>query len=405
MTVTASTKRRDYTCDGVNQTFGYNWKIAAATDLKVVVRNLDGVDTTLAYGTDYSVTQVGNSNGGNVVTTAVWPANYHMTVLPNLTVQQLTSFRNQNSFYAWKHEDAFDYVTCLIQQVTEVLGRCMKLQDSASSAAYGMPIAVPGAVWGWDASGNSVAMTSADTLVANLQATTGSGLVGYSSGASYASGTIGAALQAAQPGGAVRPADLSNTTDAAYGSGMVSFNSSLTYAAGTVGNALKNAFNPAIPGAIGGTTPGTGAFTTLSSSGLSTLNSLTVTTTSTFTGAATFSSTLTVTSTATFNARVAEKRNAIAASAIDCSLGNVWTKTISAVTTFTVSNVPASGNSYALILDLTNGGAYTINWWSGVKWSAGTAPTLTASGRDVLGFITHDGGATWSGFVLGKALA
>jgi hypothetical protein len=37
-----------------------------------------------------------------------------------------------------------------------------------------------------------------------------------------------------------------------------------------------------------------------------------------------------------------------------------------------------------------------------MKWAAGTAPTLTASGRDVLGFFTYDGGTTWSGLVLGK---
>lgn len=100
-----------------------------------------------------------------------------------------------------------------------------------------------------------------------------------------------------------------------------------------------------------------------------------------------------------------EMKVAIAASAIDMSLGNYFTKTISGTTTFTVSNVPSTGTAISFILDLTNGGSATVNWWSGVKWANGSAPTLTSSGRDVLGFFTYDGGTTWNGFVLGKAMA
>ena len=100
-----------------------------------------------------------------------------------------------------------------------------------------------------------------------------------------------------------------------------------------------------------------------------------------------------------------ETRVALAATAIDLSTGNYFTKTITAATTFTVSNVPASGTAVSFILDLTNPGAFAITWFSGVKWASATAPTLTAAGRDCIGFFSHDGGTTWSGFVLGKALA
>ena len=97
-----------------------------------------------------------------------------------------------------------------------------------------------------------------------------------------------------------------------------------------------------------------------------------------------------------------ETKVTISASDVDLSTGNYFSKTIAGTTTFTVSNVATSGSSNSVILDLTNAGAYTINWWSGVKWAGGTAPTLTASGRDTLGFFTYDAGTTWSGFVLGK---
>lgn len=97
-----------------------------------------------------------------------------------------------------------------------------------------------------------------------------------------------------------------------------------------------------------------------------------------------------------------ETKVTMAASDIDLRTGNYFTRTISTTTTLTVSNVPAAGTAASFILDLTNGGSGTINWWSGMKWAGGTAPTLTAAGRDVLGFFTHDGGTTWTGLVLGK---
>lgn len=100
-----------------------------------------------------------------------------------------------------------------------------------------------------------------------------------------------------------------------------------------------------------------------------------------------------------------ETKTAIAASNIDLTAGNYFTKTISGTTTFTTSGTPSTGNVASFVLDLTNGGSASVIWWSGVKWASGTAPTLTTSGRDVLGFFTHDGGTTWNGFVLGKAMA
>jgi hypothetical protein len=102
---------------------------------------------------------------------------------------------------------------------------------------------------------------------------------------------------------------------------------------------------------------------------------------------------------------IKEVSTAISASAIDLATGNYFTKTISGTTTFTISNAASSGTVNSFILQITNGGSATVNWFSGVKWAGGTAPTLTASGYDDLGFFTIDGGTTWQGFVLGKAMA
>lgn len=89
----------------------------------------------------------------------------------------------------------------------------------------------------------------------------------------------------------------------------------------------------------------------------------------------------------------------VSASDVDCSAGNYFIKTATGALTWTVSNVPTS-RAFSFILELTNGGTGTQTWFSGIKWPLGTAPTLTTSGVDVLGFITDDSGTTWRGVML-----
>lgn len=97
-----------------------------------------------------------------------------------------------------------------------------------------------------------------------------------------------------------------------------------------------------------------------------------------------------------------ETKVAMTANNINLATGNLFTKTISGATTLTVSNVPASGTVGYMILELINAGSATITWFSGVKWAGGTAPTLTASGKDILSFYTIDGGTTWNSISIQK---
>jgi len=90
-----------------------------------------------------------------------------------------------------------------------------------------------------------------------------------------------------------------------------------------------------------------------------------------------------------------ETRVVMGANDIDLALGNVFIKTISGATTFTISNVLSTGNVNSFTLRLTNGGSSAITWFGGVRWSGGSAPTLTASGVDRISFESDDGGITW----------
>ena len=85
---------------------------------------------------------------------------------------------------------------------------------------------------------------------------------------------------------------------------------------------------------------------------------------------------------------------------IDLTLGNNVVATVdTSANTFTFSNPTASDELSGFTLFLTNGGSQTVNWPASVDWAAGTAPTLTASGIDILVFISTDGGTIWHGMV------
>jgi hypothetical protein len=96
---------------------------------------------------------------------------------------------------------------------------------------------------------------------------------------------------------------------------------------------------------------------------------------------------------ADFSGPTRQNVTTVAASTINCTSGNYFTKTASGALTWAFSNVPSG--AFVAILELTNGGTGTQTWPASVKWPGGTAPTLTASGVDVLAFLTDDGGTTW----------
>lgn len=80
---------------------------------------------------------------------------------------------------------------------------------------------------------------------------------------------------------------------------------------------------------------------------------------------------------------------------INCSLGNFFTKTISADSTFTFSTVPSS-RAFAFTLEVTHTSG-AITWPPAVKWPNDTAPTLTTGKTHLFVFVTDDGGARWRG--------
>lgn len=81
----------------------------------------------------------------------------------------------------------------------------------------------------------------------------------------------------------------------------------------------------------------------------------------------------------------------------DLAAGDAYTATVTGAVTLTFTPVAGAGKMSSFVVQLTNGGAGAVTFPVTVKWADGSAPTLTASGVDLLAFITFDAGTTWLG--------
>ncbi|WP_249921732.1 hypothetical protein [Escherichia coli] len=117
MTVSTEVDHNEYTGNGVTTSFPYTFRVFKESDLLVQVVDLDENIAVLALDTDYTVTGAGGYNGGNVILSMALANGYKISISRELPATQETDLRNQGKFFAEVHEDAFDKLTMLIQQV------------------------------------------------------------------------------------------------------------------------------------------------------------------------------------------------------------------------------------------------------------------------------------------------
>lgn len=81
---------------------------------------------------------------------------------------------------------------------------------------------------------------------------------------------------------------------------------------------------------------------------------------------------------------------------LDLDVAMAFTATVTGTVTISFDNVPSADSfMQGVVIKLTNGGAFTVTWPAAVKWAGGTAPTLTASGVDIIAMVSFDDGTTW----------
>lgn len=105
--------------------FAFAFKVFQAADL--VLTRIEVATTTtviLTYPADYSVSLNADQNanpGGTVTLTAALAVGYTLTITSNVDYLQPVDLQNQGGFYPEVHEDEFDRLTILIQQVKALI--------------------------------------------------------------------------------------------------------------------------------------------------------------------------------------------------------------------------------------------------------------------------------------------
>ncbi|SFN77656.1 hypothetical protein SAMN05216573_12144 [Bradyrhizobium sp. Rc3b] len=134
MTVASEVNRSGpYIGNGVTTIFAYGFLILNEAHVKVI-RTEAGIDTVLEFGSDYTVTGVGETGGGSITMIAAPIAGQNITIARNVPFTQETDLENQGPFYAQTVEVALDFVAMRDQQLSERLDRAVVLQASSSPA-------------------------------------------------------------------------------------------------------------------------------------------------------------------------------------------------------------------------------------------------------------------------------
>ncbi|SPX92150.1 Phage T7 tail fibre protein [Morganella morganii] len=126
MTVSTELSHEEYTGNGVTTDFDFRFRIFEAKHLVVSVADTDGTERILTNGTDYTLRGVGSYRGGKVILKMPLATGWKIGIARDLPAVQETDLRNQGKFFAEVHEDAFDYLTMLIQKSLGFLSLCLR---------------------------------------------------------------------------------------------------------------------------------------------------------------------------------------------------------------------------------------------------------------------------------------
>jgi hypothetical protein len=142
MSVPSETNLVSALSNGTQKVYPYTFRVMSADNLQVIVQSKAGVEQTKVLGTDYTVDGVGSYTGGSI-TLATAPLNGERVTIRRVipTFTQSVDLRNQGAFFAETHEDVFDQLTMMLQQLKTDVARSAKL--NLSSAASGLNVEFP----------------------------------------------------------------------------------------------------------------------------------------------------------------------------------------------------------------------------------------------------------------------
>ena len=150
MTVSTTNNKKIYAGLTGQDTFAYDFRVDVKEDMEVYF------DNVLQSDGDWTITNLTNPAGGNVILNTPLIANTTVTLLRNVSPIQDVDYTVGGAFPSETHEGALDKVTFLIQQLQEELDRAVKLGLDVENVDPELPDAIADQFIGWNSSGNGL---------------------------------------------------------------------------------------------------------------------------------------------------------------------------------------------------------------------------------------------------------
>jgi len=152
--------RVQFTATGGQTIFAYNFQIFVKTDITVEQNG-----TPLAVDVDFTVSGVGNINGGNVTLTVGATVGDIMTIFRSQNFDRETDYQESGDFLSEEVNNDFNRMILMLQQNREELSRSLQypVDDILSSNLLPIKSLRTGQFLGFDSSGDPVALASPGT--------------------------------------------------------------------------------------------------------------------------------------------------------------------------------------------------------------------------------------------------
>lgn len=146
MSVDSTTSRVSSTGNGNVDTYSYPFKVFDEADLLVTILNTDDEQTELVLNTDYTVSGVGDEDGGSIALQDVGQdfldvdgdllTGYRIVIRRKMDILQDTDITNQGSLFLEVIEQVLDKIVMICLQQQDEIDRSVKLPESLDSSDF-----------------------------------------------------------------------------------------------------------------------------------------------------------------------------------------------------------------------------------------------------------------------------
>ena len=161
MTISSTTNRAQFNCDGSTTSFPFTFRYLEASDLQVYLASPTGTVTLLTLNVDYEITPAIPGPGGTLDFLGTYLSSppvsgYTLTILRFIARTQEVDFINGDSLDENNIEGMGDKLTMMVQDLDERIGRAVTVPPSSGISNISVPDPVAGAFLRWNLSGDGL---------------------------------------------------------------------------------------------------------------------------------------------------------------------------------------------------------------------------------------------------------